>query len=92
MAEMCFDCRNKINAYKLKKSQYIMSKDLDFCEECGEFKHVIVVERKYYYMRKFRVIIFPFKIIYYILKFLFLPVIYLKYKKELSKNSIKTED
>ncbi len=80
MAEMCFDCLNKLNDYKLKKRNYIISKDVDLCEECSELKQVVIVERKVYYMEKFRIIIFPFKLIYYILKFLFLSLKYLKYK------------
>lgn len=46
MAELCLECCNKINGTNYNRRKYIISKDLDLCEECGEFKHVIIVERK----------------------------------------------
>ncbi len=46
MAEFCLDCWNKFNGTKYSEKEYIMSKDLDLCEECGEWKHVTVCRRK----------------------------------------------
>ncbi len=61
LAEICLDCLNKINGTNDSAKKYIISKDCDLCEECGEWKRVVVVERKYYYLYKFRIIIIPFK-------------------------------
>ena len=70
MAEFCLDCWNKINETSDSSDKYILSKDLDLCEECGRWTHIIIMERQYYYRHKFRLIIFPFKVIYRILYFL----------------------
>ena len=48
MAEFCLDCWNKINHRDDPASRYIISDELDLCEECGEIKHVIVRERYWY--------------------------------------------
>lgn len=47
MAEFCLECWNKINNNNHKENKYIMSVDLELCEECGEFKRVIIAERGY---------------------------------------------
>jgi len=62
MAELCVDCLNKIFETNYSKKKFIISEELDICEECGVLKQVIVMERKYYYLRKFRFVIFPLKI------------------------------
>ena len=54
MAEFCFDCLCKLDEKKYKKIMFIISKDLDYCEGCGEWKHVVSVARIYYYKRKIR--------------------------------------
>ncbi len=72
MSEICLDCWNKMNGTNDKPKKYILSKDLDLCEDCGEYKHVIIMYRSAYYRRKFRYIIFPFRVLYYVL---FLPFI-----------------
>ncbi len=46
MAEFCLECWNRINGTNDKKSKYIISKDLDLCEECGKYKKVIVSENR----------------------------------------------
>ena len=46
MAEFCLECWNKINNSNDTEVDFIISDDLDFCEECGEWKHIIVVARK----------------------------------------------
>ena len=45
MAEFCLDCWNKMNEMKDPPCGYILSRELDLCEGCGEYKRVIVVER-----------------------------------------------
>lgn len=45
MAEFCLDCWNKINESSDSKWRYALSRETDLCEECGEYKRVIVVER-----------------------------------------------
>lgn len=45
MAEFCLDCWNKINESHDSKWRYVFSWDKDLCEECGQYKRVIVVER-----------------------------------------------
>ena len=75
MAEYCLDCWNTINGTRDKKRKYIMSKGLDLCEGCGEYKRVVIVKRKYYYYRRFKYILLP---LYVIGRILILP--YLLYK------------
>lgn len=83
MAEFCLKCLNELNGTNDVAKKYIISKDLDLCEGCGEWTKVVVMERKFYYLRKFRFILFPFKFVYIILfglwRMLILP--YLNYKK-----------
>lgn len=45
MAEFCLDCWNKINKTNDSKWRYALSWDKDLCEECGQYKRVIIVER-----------------------------------------------
>ncbi len=45
MAEFCLDCWNKLNGTSDSRFRYVLSEELDLCEECGEYKRVIVVER-----------------------------------------------
>lgn len=63
MAEFCLECWNKINGKDDPPSRYIISKDLDTCECCGEWKNIIIVERDYYYLRKFRVALLAWAIL-----------------------------
>ena len=79
MAEFCLDCLNKmINKGEDNKEKFVLSKDLDLCEGCGQWKHVVIMERRAYYMHKFRYFILPFKILYFLWRLLILP--YLIYK------------
>ena len=78
MAEFCLECWNKINKTNDPERKYIISEELDLCEECGQWTNVVIVERKYYYLRKFRVVIIPFKILY---RILILPYSIYQYKK-----------
>lgn len=67
MAEFCYECLKKI--YKTDKgiNEYVVSRELNLCEECGRWKHTVVMERKAYYKYKFRFLMLPFEIIYRIL-------------------------
>ena len=67
MAEFCLECFNIINETNDNEDKYIMSEDLDLCEGCGKWKNVVVCTRRAYYLRKYRLILFPFKVIILIL-------------------------
>ena len=54
MAEFCLDCWNKINETHDSKWRYVLSWDKELCEECGQYRRVIVVER--YWSRVQRVL------------------------------------
>jgi len=47
MAEFCLDCWNKINDSRYTIKDFVISRELDLCEECGEYKQVIVRKRFY---------------------------------------------
>lgn len=85
MADFCLECWNKLNKTDYKPSEYILSKERYFCEECNEFKNVIVVERKYYYLHKFRYLLFPFKIIWGIFTLPYRIYMYFKTKNNTKK-------
>lgn len=54
MAEFCLECWNKINDTKDDNKKYILSKDLELCEECGMWKNIVVARRKGYLWRKIK--------------------------------------
>lgn len=45
MAEFCLDCWNKINETNDSQWRYVLTWNKDLCEECGQYKRVIIVER-----------------------------------------------
>jgi len=45
MAEFCLECWNRLNDTKDAKWRYTYSWKRELCEECGEYKRVIVAER-----------------------------------------------
>ncbi len=45
MAEFCLDCFNKLNGTNYTKWDVELSWGKDFCEECCEFKRVVIVVR-----------------------------------------------
>ena len=53
MAEFCLNCWNEINETNDPADKYVISKELDFCEGCGEWTNVIVRVRKTYELREF---------------------------------------
>lgn len=52
MAEFCLDCWNKLNETKDSRWRYVISWERDLCEECGEYKRVIIVERRWSRIQK----------------------------------------
>ena len=52
MAEFCLECWNKIMETSDPEAKYIISRELDFCEECGEYKHVIVAIKRRYLIKE----------------------------------------
>jgi len=46
MAEFCFESFIKYFDEKAEKSDLVISKDLDLCEGCAEYKRVVVCYRK----------------------------------------------
>lgn len=51
MAELCLDCLNKIMGTNDPAKKYLISRSYDLCEECGEWKRV-VIKMKIRYMIK----------------------------------------
>ena len=45
MAEFCTECWNELNDTNHSDKHFILSKDLELCEGCGEYKRVIIAER-----------------------------------------------
>lgn len=45
MAEFCLECWKKISQRREPRWKYVLSRELDLCEECGAWKRVIVKER-----------------------------------------------
>lgn len=84
MAEFCVDCINRINNTNYSKRSFIISKDLDLCEGCGELKRVVIARRSIYYARKMRFLVLPFWIL---LRLLYLPVILIKLYITKNKNN-----
>ena len=86
MAEFCLECWNKMNGTRHSKRKYVLSKDLDLCEGCGQLKHVIIMERSGYYMHNSEYIFLPFIIIYGIIHFIWkllkLPYLIFKNRKK----------
>lgn len=85
MAEFCLECWNKMNGINDSPKKYILSKELELCEGCAQWKTVVVVERKAYYCYILHRITFPlriiFKTIYVLLRLLILPYLIYKYNK-----------
>ncbi len=79
MAEFCLECMNKIEGTCEDSKKYILSEELNLCEECGEYKHTVVCEKKYHYLYKFRFIVIPCYIIWRIIT---LPYFLYKHKKD----------
>ena len=85
MSEICLDCWNKENQTNHKPRRYILSKHLELCDSCGEYKRIIVMYRYAYYKRKFRYIILPFKFIFYLILW---PIIFIKNVYQIRKSTM----
>ncbi len=48
MAEFCLDCWNKIMETNDPEKKFVLSRKPDFCEECQQWKPVIIRVRKWY--------------------------------------------
>ena len=48
MAEFCLECWNKLMDTNDSSKRFIISRDLDLGEECGEWKRVIVRVKLWY--------------------------------------------
>ena len=46
MAEFCPECWNALNGTKEQADNWLLSEDLELCEGCGKWTHVIVKEKK----------------------------------------------
>lgn len=51
MAELCLKCWNKFQKRNDSEKMFVLSDELDLCEECGEYGRVIVSMRKRYLLR-----------------------------------------
>lgn len=47
MAEFCLQCWNEMNETNNTQDDYILSKELDLCEGCGQWTNVIVARRRF---------------------------------------------
>ena len=45
MAEFCLDCWNKLCEADATEKEYVLSREPDLCEQCGQWKPVIVRRR-----------------------------------------------
>ncbi len=49
MAEFCPECLIKVFGVNKKVEDYVLSKELYFCEECCQWKNVVVREKDEFY-------------------------------------------
>ena len=82
MAEFCVDCWNRLNGTDDKEHKYILSRHLDLCEGCGEYKHIIITERNMLFKRMVRNLKFRLCVAE---RILILPYLYYRYKKQLKR-------
>ena len=52
MSEICLDCLNKILKTNDAETRYVISRDLDLCEQCGQYKRVVVKMRFRFRMKQ----------------------------------------
>ncbi len=60
MAEFCVDCWNKLINKNLPPKAYILSRNPELCEHCGEYKRVVIIERRdtwFRYVRPFALVL-----------------------------------
>ena len=51
MAEFCIACWNRISKTNAEEKMYILSRDLDLYEGCGQWKPVIIRQRMRYVIK-----------------------------------------
>ena len=52
MAEFCLECWNKLLETNDPPKKFVLSRELDLCEECGQYKRVIVVIKRRYLIKE----------------------------------------
>lgn len=52
MAEFCVDCWNEINETKDPSEKFVLSREKELCEGCGELKRTITAIRRTWWIRK----------------------------------------
>ena len=52
MSELCLDCYNAITQENHTKKEFLMTRKPDFCEECGQWKPVIIRVRTRYLIKE----------------------------------------
>jgi len=87
LAEFCLDCWNRINETNDSEEKYIISKDLDFCDGCCEWKHVIVAERKHFLRKRILIALNPSLAFECLKNDISTEYFFYKYNKELRKEN-----
>lgn len=52
--EICLDCFNKMLGENYTEKDYLLSKELCFCEDCEQMKHIVVREKRNFIFPFFR--------------------------------------
>lgn len=71
MAYFCAKCFEKVFKEKFVEKRFFISRNEAFCEECGEYKKVIVAEKKRVYIRTLKIIFSPIFVVFLILKIVY---------------------
>lgn len=45
MAEFCLDCLRELDGINYNETEFYVSDELELCEGCGEWKHVVIALR-----------------------------------------------
>ena len=91
MAEICIDCWIKETKGRKKRNGYVITKNLELCEICGEYKNVIICTRKVYLKNKYPLLFLPYDILFFLWRLLILPYLIIKNWKYL-KEYIQSPD
>lgn len=43
MAEFCLECLRELDGINYRKGEFVLSRELELCEGCGQWKRVVVV-------------------------------------------------
>ena len=65
MSEICLECWNKINQSNYKAYKYILSKEKELCEECGQLKKLLLLRANTIIYANFNMLFFLLKIFLY---------------------------